>query len=124
MPRQVLGSLTRDEAAVVYTSALSGTLLGASLTHANLLSNARATVEAGAMSREVHALAVLPFARSGIISYRVKPLRRPGTRKRELAAVESARRRIRVSGARRAVEAILGVTVLLYLFGVVVALWP
>ena len=36
----------------------------------------------------------------------------------------SARRRMRVSGARRAVEAILGVTVLLYLFGFVVALWP
>ena len=51
-----------DEAAVVYTSALSGTLLGARLTHANLLSNARATVEAGAMSRDAHALAVLPFA--------------------------------------------------------------
>src|SRR4029453_18961051 len=53
---------SRDEATVVYTSALSGTLLGASLTHANLLSNARATVEAAAMSPETHALAVLPFA--------------------------------------------------------------
>ena len=28
------------------------------------------------------------------------------------------------SAGRKAVEAILGVTVLLYLFGVVVALWP
>jgi long-chain acyl-CoA synthetase len=52
----------REEAAVVYTSALAGTPLGASLTHANLLSNARATVEVGAMTREAHALAVLPFA--------------------------------------------------------------
>jgi long-chain acyl-CoA synthetase len=51
-----------DEAAVVYTSALAGTPLGASLTHASLLSNARATVEASAMSADSHALAVLPFA--------------------------------------------------------------
>ena len=36
----------REEAAVVYTSALAGTPLGAVLTHANLLSNARATVNA------------------------------------------------------------------------------
>jgi long-chain acyl-CoA synthetase len=52
----------RDEAVVVYTSAMSGTLLGARLTHANLLANARATVDAGAISREAHALVVLPFA--------------------------------------------------------------
>jgi long-chain acyl-CoA synthetase len=53
---------SREEAAIVYTSALAGTPLGAILTHANLLSNARATVEAARMDREVHALAVLPFA--------------------------------------------------------------
>ncbi|HUQ80707.1 MAG TPA: AMP-binding protein [Gemmatimonadaceae bacterium] len=52
----------REEAAVVYTSALAGTLVGASLTHANLLSNARATVGAGTMRRDGHSLAVLPFS--------------------------------------------------------------
>jgi len=52
----------REEAAVVYTSALAGTLLGASLTHANLISNARATVDAAAMTRASHSLAVLPFS--------------------------------------------------------------
>jgi len=51
-----------DEAAVVYTSALAGTPLGAMLTHANLLSNSRATVEASGMDSDAHALAVLPFA--------------------------------------------------------------
>ena len=51
----------KEEAAIVYTSALGGTLLGASLTHHNLLSNARATVTAAAMTRDSHALAVLPF---------------------------------------------------------------
>jgi long-chain acyl-CoA synthetase len=51
-----------EEAAVVYTSALAGVPLGAILTHANLLSNARATVEAVSMDRTVHTLAVLPFA--------------------------------------------------------------
>jgi long-chain acyl-CoA synthetase len=52
----------RDEAVVVYTSGLAGTPLGASLSHANLLSNARATVDAAGMNGETHALAVLPFA--------------------------------------------------------------
>jgi long-chain acyl-CoA synthetase len=51
-----------EEAAVVYTSALAGTPLGAALTHANLLSNARATVDAAAMDTDSHSLAVLPFA--------------------------------------------------------------
>jgi long-chain acyl-CoA synthetase len=51
-----------EEAAVVYTSALAGIPLGAILTHANLLSNARATVDAGAIDRSTHTLAVLPFA--------------------------------------------------------------
>ena len=53
---------SHEEAAVVYTSALAGVPLGARLSHANLLSNARATIEAGRMDRSVHALAVLPFA--------------------------------------------------------------
>ena len=51
-----------EEALVVYTSALAGTPLGASLTHANLLSNARATVDAAAMTADSHSLAVLPFS--------------------------------------------------------------
>ena len=51
-----------EEAAVIYTSALAGVPLGAILTHGNVLSNARATVGAGAMDRTVHSLAVLPFA--------------------------------------------------------------
>jgi long-chain acyl-CoA synthetase len=51
-----------EESVVVYTSALAGTLLGASLTHASLLSNARATIDAAMMTDEAHALAVLPFA--------------------------------------------------------------
>ena len=51
-----------EEAAIVYTSAMRGTPLGAVLTHANLLSNARATVAAAAQERDDHVLAVLPFA--------------------------------------------------------------
>ena len=51
-----------DEAAIVYTSALAGIPLGATLTHRNLISNGRATVVAGAMDADSHALAVLPFA--------------------------------------------------------------
>ncbi|GJG85242.1 long-chain-fatty-acid--CoA ligase [Gemmatimonadetes bacterium T265] len=51
-----------EEAAVVYTSAMRGRSLGAVLTHRNLLSNARATVEAGGLRADDHALAVLPFS--------------------------------------------------------------
>ncbi|MFL5606298.1 MAG: AMP-binding protein [Gemmatimonadaceae bacterium] len=51
-----------EEAAVVYTSAMRGTPLGAVLTHRNLLANARSTVEALAMVPEDHVLALLPFA--------------------------------------------------------------
>ena len=53
---------SHEEAAIVYTSGLEGTPLGAILTHANLLSNARATFEAARIDRHVSALAVLPFA--------------------------------------------------------------
>ena len=54
---------SREEAAIVYTSALAGTPLGAILTHANLLSNARATVRTAQMDDgAAHALAVLPFS--------------------------------------------------------------
>ncbi|HEY0778221.1 MAG TPA: AMP-binding protein [Gemmatirosa sp.] len=51
-----------EEAAVVYTSAMRGRALGAILTHRNLLSNARATIEAGGVTAADHALAVLPFS--------------------------------------------------------------
>ena len=51
-----------DEAAIVYTSAMAGIPLGAVLTHRNLLSNARATVEAAGGTADDRVLAVLPFA--------------------------------------------------------------
>jgi long-chain acyl-CoA synthetase len=51
-----------EEAAVVYTSAMRGTPLGAVLTHRNLLANARSTVDALAVVPEDHVLALLPFA--------------------------------------------------------------
>jgi long-chain acyl-CoA synthetase len=50
-----------EEAAIVYTSAMRGTPLGAVLTHANLLANARSTVEAVANSSSDRVLALLPF---------------------------------------------------------------
>lgn len=51
-----------EEAAVVYTSAMRGTPLGAVLTHANLLANARSTIEALQMSAHDHVLALLPWS--------------------------------------------------------------
>ncbi|HKG95528.1 MAG TPA: AMP-binding protein [Gemmatimonadaceae bacterium] len=51
-----------DEVAIVYTSAMAGTALGAILSHRNLLANARSTVEAAEIGAGDHALAVLPFA--------------------------------------------------------------
>jgi long-chain acyl-CoA synthetase len=51
-----------EEAAIVYTSAMAGTPLGAVLTHANLLANARSTVEAVANDADDDVLALLPFA--------------------------------------------------------------
>ena len=50
-----------EEAAIVYTSAMRGTPLGAVLTHANLLANARSTVEAAANVADDHVLALLHF---------------------------------------------------------------
>jgi long-chain acyl-CoA synthetase len=51
-----------EEAAIVYTSAMAGTPLGAILTHRNLLHNARATVEAAGNVTDDHVLALLPLA--------------------------------------------------------------
>ena len=51
-----------EEAVIVYTSAMRGTPLGAVLTHANLLANARSTVSAVANSANDHVLALLPFS--------------------------------------------------------------
>ena len=51
-----------EEVAVVYTSAMRGTPLGAVVTHRNLLSNARSTIQALDITAADHALAVLPYA--------------------------------------------------------------
>lgn len=51
-----------EECAVVYTSAMRGTPLGAVLTHRNLITNARQTVQAAGQSPDDHLLAVLPFS--------------------------------------------------------------
>ena len=51
-----------EEAAIVYTSAMQGTPLGAILTHRNLLANARSTIEALDDTADDHVLALLPFA--------------------------------------------------------------
>ena len=52
-----------DEPCVmVYTSAMHGWPRGAILTHRNLLSNARSTITAAAITAEDHALAMLPFS--------------------------------------------------------------
>ncbi|MBX3173403.1 MAG: AMP-binding protein [Gemmatimonadaceae bacterium] len=51
-----------EECAIVYTSAMQGRPLGAVLTHRNLITNARQTVQAAAQSPDDHLLAVLPFS--------------------------------------------------------------
>lgn len=53
---------SEEEAAVVYTSAMCGTPLGASLSHRNLISNARSTRDAAAIGPHDHVLALLPFS--------------------------------------------------------------
>jgi long-chain acyl-CoA synthetase len=53
---------SEDEVAIVYTSAMEGTPLGAVVTHRNLLSNARATLDATGDMRNDTVLAALPFA--------------------------------------------------------------
>ncbi|MHB0947724.1 MAG: class I adenylate-forming enzyme family protein [Gemmatimonadaceae bacterium] len=52
----------REEAAIVYTSAMQGTPLGAILTHRNLIANGRSTVEAGQFTPMDHTLALLPWS--------------------------------------------------------------
>jgi long-subunit acyl-CoA synthetase (AMP-forming) len=47
---------------IVYTSAMRGVPLGAVLTHANLLANARSTVAAVAQTADDDVLALLPFS--------------------------------------------------------------
>jgi acyl-CoA synthetase (AMP-forming)/AMP-acid ligase II len=49
-----------EEAVIVYTSAMRGVPLGAVLTHANLLANARSTMEAAAQSSESCQLPLSP----------------------------------------------------------------
>ena len=58
--RDVAGAL--DEAVIVYTSAMRGTPLGAVLTHANLLANARSTAVAARMIPDDCVLALLPYS--------------------------------------------------------------
>jgi long-chain acyl-CoA synthetase len=58
--RDVRGS--DEEAVVVYTSAMRGVPLGAVLTHANLLANARSTVDAARQTSDDDVLALLPFS--------------------------------------------------------------
>jgi long-chain acyl-CoA synthetase len=51
-----------EEAAIVYTSAMAGTPLGAVLSHRNLLANARSCVAAMGIVADDHFLAVLPYS--------------------------------------------------------------
>lgn len=51
-----------EECAIVYTSAMAGRPLGAILTHRNLITNARQTVQAAEFTPDDHVLAVLPFS--------------------------------------------------------------
>ncbi|HEY4305861.1 MAG TPA: AMP-binding protein [Gemmatimonadaceae bacterium] len=53
---------SREEAAIVYTSAMQGVPLGAILTHRNLLANARSTMEVVGNSKDDRVLALLPFS--------------------------------------------------------------
>jgi long-chain acyl-CoA synthetase len=51
-----------EEAVIVYTSAMAGVPLGAVLTHANMLANARSTVEAVGNTPDDDVLALLPYS--------------------------------------------------------------
>lgn len=64
-----------EECAIVYTSAMRGTALGAILSHRNLLANARQTVAVTALTADDHALAVLPFSHLfGLTASLIAPL--------------------------------------------------
>lgn len=64
-----------EECAVVYTSAMAGRALGAILTHRNLITNARQSVQAVGYSPEDHVLAVLPYSHLfGLTASLVAPL--------------------------------------------------
>lgn len=64
-----------EEAVIVYTSAMAGTPLGAILTHRNLLHNARATLDAAALTSDDRLLALLPWAHLfGLVVTGIAPL--------------------------------------------------
>ncbi|HEU4564259.1 MAG TPA: AMP-binding protein [Gemmatimonadaceae bacterium] len=103
-----------EEAAIVYTSGMAGVPLGAILSHRALLANARATVEAAALTPDDRTLAVLPFSHLfGLTVTLAAPLLAGGT-------VLPAER----FSPARAVEAIArdGVTVLVGVPAVIMAL--
>ena len=60
---------------IVYTSAMEGWARGAILTHRNLLSNARSTITASAVTSDDHSLAMLPFSHLfGLVVSAMAPL--------------------------------------------------
>lgn len=64
-----------EECAIVYTSGMAGRALGAILTHRNLITNARQTVQAAAFTPEDRVLAVLPFSHLfGLTTSGIAPL--------------------------------------------------
>jgi long-chain acyl-CoA synthetase len=64
-----------EEAVIVYTSAMAGTPLGATLTHRNLLANLRGSNDALGDTADDHCLAALPFAHLfGLIVAAAAPL--------------------------------------------------
>ncbi len=66
---------SEEEAAIVYTSAMEGRPLGAIVSHRNLLTNARATIEAATLDRGDRALAALPWSHLfGLVISGVAPL--------------------------------------------------
>lgn len=66
---------SEEEAVIVYTSAMNGRALGAILSHRNLLTNARATIEAAAITASDHALAALPLSHLfGLVAAALAPL--------------------------------------------------
>jgi long-chain acyl-CoA synthetase len=64
-----------EECAIVYTSAMAGRALGAILTHRNLITNARQTVQAARFTPDDRVLAVLPFSHLfGLTTSGIAPL--------------------------------------------------